>query len=82
MEMQEPVKLRWRQAIKAAELGGRDLRPELETVHHSPQWKQRFELPEPHAQWTQIAHQGERVLGMVEDLLRASVAQLDAPGAP
>jgi hypothetical protein len=201
MEMQEPVELRWRQAIEAAELGVWDLRPELETVHHSPQWKQRLGFPEPHAadsthfwrcrvhpddlecmlaamhahvhggqpsyeatfrlrsngsgyrvmhsrgrviersaegravrmvgtmidltgrpstpqgglpsghrssmaglplelpfhllltidragknivdtQWTQIAHERQRVLGMVEDLLRASVAQLDAPGAP
>ena len=49
MEMQEPVELRWRQAIEAAELGVWDLRPELETVHHSPQWKQRLGFPEPHA---------------------------------
>lgn len=38
----------WRQAIEAGELGVWDLRPELETVHYSPQWKLRFGFPEPH----------------------------------
>ena len=47
MEMQQPAELRWRLAIEAGELGVWDLRPELETVHHSPQWKQRLGFPEP-----------------------------------
>ncbi|MDY0748297.1 PAS domain-containing protein [Paucibacter sp. R3-3] len=49
MEMQQPAELRWRRAIEAGELGVWDLRPELETVHHSPQWKQRLGFPEPFA---------------------------------
>ncbi|XHS76896.1 PAS domain-containing protein [Burkholderiaceae bacterium UC74_6] len=49
MELQQAQELRWRQAIEAGELGVWDLRPELETVHHSPQWKQRLGFPEPHA---------------------------------
>ena len=48
MKMQQTMELRWRRAIEAGELGVWDLRPELETVHHSPQWKQRLGFPEPH----------------------------------
>lgn len=39
---------RWRQAIDSGELGVWDLRPDLETVHHSPQWKLRLGFPDPH----------------------------------
>ncbi|MGY4831198.1 PAS domain-containing protein [Sphaerotilaceae bacterium SBD11-9] len=49
MQMQYPVELRWRQAIEAGDMGVWDLRPELETVHYSPQWKQRLGYPDPHA---------------------------------
>ena len=35
----------WRQAIEDGELGVWDLRPLLETVHHSPQWKARLGFP-------------------------------------
>jgi len=45
--MQQPVGPRWRQAIEAGELGVWDLRPELETVQYSPQWKQRLGFPAP-----------------------------------
>jgi hypothetical protein len=48
MDMQQGLDFRWRQAIEAGELGVWDLRPELETVHHSPQWKQRLGFPAPH----------------------------------
>lgn len=44
-----PFDLRLRQAVDAGELGIWDLRPELETVHHSPQWKLRLGFPEPHS---------------------------------
>jgi hypothetical protein len=37
----------WRQAVATGELGLWDLRPELETVQHSPIWKQRLGFPEP-----------------------------------
>jgi len=47
MDMQQPAELRWRLAIEAGALGIWDLRPEFETVHHSPQWKQRLGFPEP-----------------------------------
>ena len=40
--------LRLREAVDAGELGLWDLRPELETVHYSPQWKARLGFPEPH----------------------------------
>jgi hypothetical protein len=43
-----PNWLRWRQALEAGELGTWDLHLELETVHYSPQWKQRLGFPEPH----------------------------------
>lgn len=46
---QQPFEIRWRQAIAAGELGVWDLRPELETVHYSPQWKQRLGFPAPHS---------------------------------
>jgi len=48
MDMQQSMDFRWRQAIEAGELGVWDLRPELETVHHSPQWKQRLGFPALH----------------------------------
>jgi hypothetical protein len=44
----QPAWIRWRQAVEAGDLGLWDLRPELETVHYSPQWKQRLGFPEPH----------------------------------
>lgn len=43
----QPGWLRWQQAVEAGELGLWDLRLELETVHYSPQWKQRLGFPEP-----------------------------------
>ncbi|CAM3819863.1 PAS domain-containing protein [Roseateles saccharophilus] len=39
----------WRQALETGELGVWDLRFELETVHHSPQWKRQLGFPDPHA---------------------------------
>ncbi|MBI3348037.1 MAG: PAS domain-containing protein [Burkholderiales bacterium] len=36
-------------AIETGELGVWDLRHELETVQHSPQWKLRLGFPEPHS---------------------------------
>lgn len=48
MEMQQPGEVRWRQAIETGDLGVWDLRPDLEIVHHSPQWKQRLGFPEPY----------------------------------
>ena len=46
---QPPAESRWRQAIDAGELGVWDLRLDLETVHHSPRWKQQLGFPEPHS---------------------------------
>ena len=43
-----PLALRLREAVDAGELGLWDLRPELETVHYSPQWKLRLGFPDPH----------------------------------
>ena len=40
--------LRVREAVDAGELGLWDLRPELETVHYSPQWKSKLGFPDPH----------------------------------
>lgn len=45
----QPQALRLREAVDAGELGLWDLRPELETVHYSPQWKLRFGFPEPYS---------------------------------
>lgn len=45
--MAQPLVLRLREAVDAGELGLWDLRPELETVHYSPQWKSRLGFPEP-----------------------------------
>jgi PAS fold len=42
-----PLALRLREAVAAGELGLWDLRPELETIHCSPQWKLRLGFPEP-----------------------------------
>ncbi|MGQ3054555.1 MAG: PAS domain-containing protein [Roseateles sp.] len=39
--------LRLQAAVDAGEVGLWDLRPELETVHYSPQWKSRLGFPEP-----------------------------------
>lgn len=47
MDIQQERELRWRQAIEAGELGLWDLRPDLEAVHHSPQWKLRLGFPDP-----------------------------------
>ena len=44
----QPLALRLREAVDAGELGLWDLRPELETVHYSPQWKLRLGFPDPH----------------------------------
>lgn len=44
----QPLALRLREAVDAGQLGLWDLRPELETVHYSPQWKLRLGFPEPH----------------------------------
>lgn len=49
MDKQEPVACSWRQAIEAGELCVWDLRPQLELVAHSPQWKQKLGFPKPHA---------------------------------
>lgn len=49
MDKQEPVAWGWRQAIEAGELCVWDLRPNLEMVAHSPQWKQKLGFPKPHA---------------------------------
>ncbi|WP_457444899.1 PAS domain-containing protein [Roseateles sp. P5_E4] len=50
MDMQRPpAEIHWRQAIEAGELGVWDLRLDLETVHHSPQWKQQLGYPEPYS---------------------------------
>lgn len=44
----QPAWIRWREKIEAGDLGLWDLRLELETVHYSPQWKQRLGFPDPH----------------------------------
>lgn len=50
MDMQvSPAERHWQQAAEAGELGLWDLRPELETVRHSPQWKLRLGFPDPHS---------------------------------
>lgn len=49
MDKQEPVAWGWRRAVEAGELCVWDLRPELELVAHSPQWKQKLGFPNPHA---------------------------------
>lgn len=50
MQLQHPeVDSRWRKAIETGDLGVWDLRFDLETVHYSPQWKQRLGFPEPHS---------------------------------
>lgn len=50
MEMQQQAAEDiWRRAIATGELGVWDLRFELETVHYSPQWKQRLGFPDPQA---------------------------------
>ena len=40
--------LRLQEAVEAGELALWDLRPELETVHYSPQFKLRLGFPDPH----------------------------------
>jgi hypothetical protein len=40
--------LDWREAMETGVLGLWDLRPDLETVHYSPEWKLRLGFPEPH----------------------------------
>ncbi|RZJ85097.1 MAG: hypothetical protein EOO64_01850 [Massilia sp.] len=50
MHMTErPLALRLREAVDAGDVGLWDLRPELETVHYSPQWKSRLGFPDPHS---------------------------------
>lgn len=49
MEQQSPVVLDWQAAVQSGELGLWDLRPRLETVHHSAAWKLRLGFPDPHA---------------------------------
>jgi hypothetical protein len=46
--MGQTLTQRLREAVDAGELGLWDLRPELETVHYSPQWKSRLGFPDPH----------------------------------
>lgn len=41
------LELRLHQAVETGELALWDLRPELETVHYSPAWKQRLGFPDP-----------------------------------
>jgi hypothetical protein len=41
--------LRLRHAVEAGELALWDLRPELETVQYSPQWKAQLGFPDPHS---------------------------------
>lgn len=41
--------MRLLQAMQAGDLALWDLRPEIETVHYSPQWKAKLGFPEPHA---------------------------------
>lgn len=49
MKLRMPrLDVRLRQAVEAGDLALWDLRPELETVHYSPQWKLRLGFPEPH----------------------------------
>lgn len=43
------LELRLRHAVEAGELALWDLRPELETVQYSPQWKARLGFPDPHS---------------------------------
>jgi hypothetical protein len=45
----QALMLRLREAADAGELGLWDLRPELETVHYSPQWKVRLGFPDPYS---------------------------------
>ncbi|HEY8881570.1 MAG TPA: PAS domain-containing protein [Roseateles sp.] len=50
MDLQQaPAEIHWQQAIETGDLGVWDLRFDLETVHYSPQWKQRLGFPEPHS---------------------------------
>lgn len=49
MEQQSSPLLDWHTAVEAGDLGLWDLRPKLETVHHSPRWKQQLGFPDPHA---------------------------------
>lgn len=49
MDMQYLAAQHWRPAVEAGDLGLWDLRPRLETVHHSPSWKQRLGFADPHA---------------------------------
>ncbi|HEY1090947.1 MAG TPA: PAS domain-containing protein [Burkholderiaceae bacterium] len=44
---QQELEFYWRQAIEAGTLAVWDLRPELETVHYSPNWKLQLGFPEP-----------------------------------
>ena len=43
----QPLALHLQEAADTGALGLWDLRPELETVHYSPQWKSRLGFPEP-----------------------------------
>ena len=49
MQMPQTLETRWCEAVATGELGLWDLRPELETVHHSPPWKRRLGFPDPQA---------------------------------
>jgi hypothetical protein len=60
-----------------------DLRLDLESVHYSPQWKQPLGLPElRHANTQCITQERDRMLGLVDDLLHATMAQLQALRTP
>ncbi|HEY9110138.1 MAG TPA: PAS domain-containing protein [Roseateles sp.] len=63
--------------MEAGELGIWDLRLDLDTVHHSPQWKQRLGFPEPHSAdsthfWRCRVHPAD-----LEGMLRAMRAHVD-----
>ena len=65
--------LRLRQAVEAGELALWDLRPELETVQYSPQWKMQLGFPDPHSAdsthfWRCRVHPED--LGPMIDLMR------------
>lgn len=81
MGMQQPIETRWWQAIEAGGLGVWDLRPELETVHYSPQWKQRLGFPDPYEAdsthfWRCRVHPDD-----LEGMLAAMRAHMLAPDA-
>ncbi|KQW45327.1 hypothetical protein ASD88_10375 [Pelomonas sp. Root662] len=68
-----PHTLRLRAAVDAGDIGLWDLRPELETVHYSAQWKLRLGFPEPDSAdsthfWRCRVHPGD-LQGMLAAML-------------